>query len=278
MRFKGLFFIVLFMWFLPNEVGAEVKIDSLKTSSNIVIEEGEDSLDITFNKKNNKVDYYYVNICERSEETKKQKGCYKNYYSLILPDRDVIKMPVKKEGFYTYALLSVNKDKTITSISEVNFEFTNPTYLSSSFIVDTENVRVNELLETKFKGYENWSTSEKSRRIHQYIVNNYDYDYDILETEVFKRGQVHPDYDRVITHKKGICYDLASLYTSLLRLMGVPASISIGYATEGSVTGYHAWVTVEIDGEERIIDPTWDLLTNNYNYRIPSNYVEEYRY
>lgn len=278
MRIKVVLFILLGFMLLPEIANADIRVDRLNTNPEISIKAEDDSIQLSFNQKNEHVDYYYVNVCERNEMNKMEKGCYKDYFSYILPKKDTINMPVKNEGYYNYSVLSVNKDKTYTYYGEVNFEFFNPTYLSSSFIVDVEHPLIKEILTKEFKGYEKWSTSEKSKKIHRYIVNNYSYDYDILMTDEFKNGYLHPNYDRISVKNKGICYDLASLYVSLLRGMGVPAALSIGDATEGDFIGYHAWVTLSIDGEEKIIDPTWDLLTKNYTYRTKSNYVEHFKY
>jgi transglutaminase-like putative cysteine protease len=41
-----------------------------------------------------------------------------------------------------------------------------------------------------------------------------------------------------LTKKSGICLDLAALVVALLRIMGIPAKLTIGMADRQ----YHAWV------------------------------------
>jgi len=53
----------------------------------------------------------------------------------------------------------------------------------------------------------------------------------------------------------GICYDLAAMATAMLRIMGIPTKMVIGYADNQ----YHAWVEI-INGDKSIIyDPTVDI-------------------
>ncbi|NLY17439.1 MAG: transglutaminase domain-containing protein [Clostridiaceae bacterium] len=94
--------------------------------------------------------------------------------------------------------------------------------------------------------------SDKVKAVYNYIVENIDYDFEKLKT--LDKLYV-PDIDAVYNSGKGICYDYASLFASMLRSQGIPAKLVKGYSD--NIDGYHAWNEVFIDGEWVIIDTTY---------------------
>ena len=80
---------------------------------------------------------------------------------------------------------------------------------------------------------------EKVQKIYNYVVGNFTYDY--AKAKTVQSGYV-PDVDAVLSEKKGICLDYASVMASMLRSQEIPAKLMVGYA--GNV--YHAWITVYI--------------------------------
>jgi len=98
-------------------------------------------------------------------------------------------------------------------------------------------------------------TSDKVKAIYNYIVENIDYDFD----KINKLDKLYiPDIEAVFETGKGICYDYASLFASMLRSQGIPAKLVKGYSD--IIDGYHAWNEVYIDGEWVIIDTTYDAI------------------
>lgn len=95
----------------------------------------------------------------------------------------------------------------------------------------------------------NW---EKTEQIYQWITSTMIYD-----TEKAKAPPAldTPDIDQVLSAKRGICLDVASLTTVMLRSQGVPTKLVFGYVGET----YHSWVLVFSDKEERwvLLDPTF---------------------
>ena len=73
--------------------------------------------------------------------------------------------------------------------------------------------------------------------IYNYVVNNFTYDKQQAAT--VKSGYL-PVLDNVLAAKKGICFDYAGLMTGMLRSLGVPCKLVVGYAG----TAYHAWISV----------------------------------
>ncbi|MBD5133267.1 MAG: transglutaminase domain-containing protein [Clostridiales bacterium] len=73
--------------------------------------------------------------------------------------------------------------------------------------------------------------------VYDYVVKNLTYDKKLATT--VKSGYL-PVLDDVLAKKTGICFDYASLMTGMLRSLGVPCKLVVGYAG----TSYHAWINV----------------------------------
>jgi len=102
-----------------------------------------------------------------------------------------------------------------------------------------------------------------------YITNVYNYvtegiDYDLAKASNLPVNYI-PDIEETLETGKGICFDFASVMTSMLRSQGIPTRLEVGYA--GTV--YHAWISVylesigwveniiEFDGTDwTLVDPT----------------------
>ena len=80
---------------------------------------------------------------------------------------------------------------------------------------------------------------DKLTNIYRFMVDNFTYDTALAATVT--SGYL-PDVNKVLERKKGICFDYASLMSSMLRLQGIPCKLVVGYA--GTV--YHAWINVYI--------------------------------
>ena len=83
---------------------------------------------------------------------------------------------------------------------------------------------------------------QKVDAIFTYITDTIIYDYILAAT--VEAGYV-PDLDRVLSRKRGICYDYSSLMAAMLRSQNVPCKLVFGYV--GKI--YHAWISVWV-GEE----------------------------
>ena len=75
--------------------------------------------------------------------------------------------------------------------------------------------------------------------------------YDCVKAvKVSKNGDL-PDPLGCFMNKRGICQDIASLATGMLRAVGIKARLVIGYADRQ----YHAWTEASIDGKMYRFDP-----------------------
>lgn len=92
--------------------------------------------------------------------------------------------------------------------------------------------------------------SDVASAVYKYLVKHISYDTEKAST--VERGYL-PSPDRTLEEGKGICFDYASLAAAMMRSMGIPCKLIMGYV-DGTV--YHAWnsfylqeqgwVTVEI--------------------------------
>ncbi len=95
--------------------------------------------------------------------------------------------------------------------------------------------------------------AEKVSAIHQYIVDNYSYDFAKISTMT---SAYLPDVERNFASRKGICYDFASLFAAMTRSVGIPAKLIKGYTPNAK--GYHAWNEVYINDQWVTLDATYD--------------------
>jgi len=92
------------------------------------------------------------------------------------------------------------------------------------------------------------SELEKVQVIYQYILNNVVYDYDKAKKVV--AGELNgyvPTVDVILDSKKGICFDYSSLMGAMLRSVGIPTKLIMGYVAPNNA--YHAWNDVYIKGK-----------------------------
>lgn len=96
---------------------------------------------------------------------------------------------------------------------------------------------------------------EKVTAIHKYVINNISYDYKKASNV---SANYIPSIEETIMTKKGICYDYSVLTAAMLRSVGVPTKLMMGYKND--IKAYHAWNQVYLqDSNQWInIDTTYD--------------------
>ena len=88
---------------------------------------------------------------------------------------------------------------------------------------------------------------QKVQEVYKYILNNVVYDYDKANKVV--RGELNgyiPVVDVILNSKKGICFDYSSLMAAMLRSIGIPTKLIMGYVAPNNA--YHAWNDVYVKG------------------------------
>ena len=110
---------------------------------------------------------------------------------------------------------------------------------------------------------DDYNDFEKALALYEYMARNYTYDYE-MSSDMNERMKEQSAY-RCMTEKRGICNELARLYSILLMQVGVDVNNITGDVVSGLSTEGHEWNFVTIDGVSYHIDTTWaltsDLLT-----------------
>ncbi|WP_342438269.1 transglutaminase-like domain-containing protein [Paenibacillus sp. FSL L8-0436] len=159
-------------------------------------------------------------------------------------------------GAYKVSVLentSGNKYKVLSSETvDLSMSNTNAVYLSS-----VQNVKWNSSDKAVLKAKQltqGLTTDEaKVQAIYNYIVANVKYDYTLAANVT---QDYIPNNDNTLASKKGICYDYASLFATMLRSEGIPTKLVMGNTSYVSV--YHAWNEVLLNGKWVTIDTTVD--------------------
>lgn len=134
----------------------------------------------------------------------------------------------------------------------LNIDNNNLIFLNSIQNIDWEE---NSDYISKAKELVNGITDNKLKveKIYKYIINNYDYDFNKLNSLKY---DYLPDLNIIYDLQKGICYDYSSLFASMLRSLNIPTKLVTGYGD--NIKGYHAWNEVLINDTWVIIDTTYD--------------------
>ena len=93
---------------------------------------------------------------------------------------------------------------------------------------------------------------QKVKAIHDYIVNNTQYDYDNYLNDTIPESSYGPE--GVLVYGKAVCQGYAYAFELLCELEGIDCVVVSGTANGGG----HAWNQVKVDGVWYNIDTTWD--------------------
>ncbi len=119
-------------------------------------------------------------------------------------------------------------------------------------------------------------------KVYDYMIKNITYDYN--KAENVQPGYL-PDVDEILRIKTGICFDYSAVMTAMLRSVGIPTRMEIGYSGDA----YHAWLSVyvkdigwindiiQFDGNVwTLMDPTFDANADGNTSLIGSGKKTEY--
>jgi len=196
------------------------------------------------------------------------------------------------DGFYNVAIYQNLVQSKYTKVYEATFnvkledEF-RPFLLPNQYVsYDADTILVKKAGELT-KGMT--STMEVIETLYNYIVENYSYDKQLAANVT--TGYL-PDLDEFYERQTGICFDYAAGLTAMLRSVGIPAKLIVGYTGDD----YHAWINTYsresgwinavIYFEEnswKRLDPTFASSLNSSDdimkyIENDDNYVEKYLY
>lgn len=168
--------------------------------------------------------------------------------------------------------------ETITKLfsTKYNVYITNaqdPTYLADYFKskeqIDKCQKEIENIKEQILANIENESDFEKVKYIHDYLIDNIEYEQTFIEPNIYNI------YGALVS-KTCVCEGYAKALQYLLNEVELENVIVTGTATNNDgKTESHAWNYVKIDDEWYAIDTTWDdpiivggsKLTNKIKYR-----------
>lgn len=167
------------------------------------------------------------------------------------------------DGEYVIAILeniSGNKYRVIEK-EKVNLKLAdkNKVFLQSIQIINW-NEDMNAVNKARELTVNAKNDGEKVTAIYNYIISNYKYDYN-------KVNKINDDYipsiEETMEASKGICYDYSALFAGMLRSVGVPAKLIMGYKKD--VKTYHAWNQIYLKDINKwiTIDTTYDSIKNS---------------
>lgn len=179
-------------------------------------------------------------------------------------------------GEYVVAILENTDGSKYKSISakKISVVINNPTkvYLNPSQMLNwNENMEAIKKAKELTKGMT--TNKEKAFAIYDYIVKNFKYDYDKINSI---DNSYIPNPEAIFNSKSAICSDFASLYAVMLRSVDVPTKYVKG--NKNDISTYHAWNQVYLEDSNKwiTIDTTYDntLFRNNMNYSFEKNSSE----
>lgn len=213
---------------------------------------------------------------KRNVKTKVRISKDKSYYDYNLKTGDTFALQLGN-GEYTVMILENIKGKSYKVVykEEIILELKNDNvlYLQSIQNVNWDkNMKIIKIAKSLTKKAN--TDQEKAKFIYNYIVKNIKYDN--KKATSVKSGYI-PSIEVIDKSKKGICYDYASLYATMLRSVGVPTKLVMGKNIDIDV--YHAWNEVYIAKTDEwiTVDTTFDAANykNKANKNIEKN-AEDY--
>lgn len=237
----------------------------------------------TINK--NQVNNGVVDISYQSPQNKKikvmvAKGSVKYTYDLKANG----KFPLQSgNGDYTVSILenvSGNQYSLVTS-ETVNLKANNENsvYLQSIDMINwNNNMNAIKKAQELTKGLT--TDKAKASAIYDFVTNKVKYDNNKAATVA--AGYV-PSVDSTLNTSSGICFDYSVLYAAMMRSVGVPTKMIMGYNKD--ITEYHAWNEVYLSESNQwvVIDTTYDapsvqkgieisMIKNKSDYKTEKQY------
>lgn len=186
----------------------------------------------------------------------------------IYKEEDIQQFPLQMgNGNYTVRIMENtegNKYRTVsTKTIELNLANPEAVFLNSIQEINwDESMEAIKMAKALTKGMT--SDQEKVNAIYNYITKNISYDRKKVNTLT---TFYLPNIDSTLKDGQGICYDYSSLFASMLRSVGVSTKMVKGYTSE-LPNEYHAWNEVNIDGQWKVIDTTFDAVYVQANRKV----------
>ena len=203
----------------------------------------------------------------------------------IAPDTDVVIPLSLGSGIYSITIYENIQSNEYAMVYADDLDITLDDELTP-FLYPNQYVNFNENSDTTALAREltDGCTSELDAvaKVYDYMIKNITYDYN--KAENVQPGYL-PDVDEILKIKTGICFDYSAVMASMLRSVGIPTRMEIGYSGDA----YHAWVSVyvkdvgwindiiQFDGNIwTLMDPTFDANADGNTSLIGGGKKTEY--
>lgn len=189
------------------------------------------------------------------------------YKYFMEPSQEYVTLPLTAgEGeYYLCAYENAGGDQYSPILAQMlSLELSNefgPFLCSNQYVDFTMDSQAISLAQELTEGTED--ELDQVGELYHWVIRNISYDYG--KAVDVSPGYL-PDIDETLRTKTGICFDYAALMTAMLRSLGIPTKLNIGYLTQDV---YHAWISIYLeetgwidqiilfDGKEwRMMDPT----------------------
>ena len=165
-------------------------------------------------------------------------------------------------------LTLTTRTTTIGSVSTHRVELSNgdnSSYLKDNFNSQTKIDGKLNLLEAMqeevARQLEGYSDYEKIREVHNWMVDNIEYDVDLEADEPYS-------ISGALTEGKAVCEGYARGFKYIMDELNIPCILVSGTGTNSAgETESHAWNYVQLDGNWYAVDVTWDdpiVIGNGY--------------
>ena len=248
---------------IPSEMPA---FAATTMSDDVFVDNDNGTVQVTFTVDKDTTILILVDVPSENIDNTKNAHEAARYYYKLTEGKNVVNIPLTKgPGDYvirvckvlTTGKAAVLKSKTVT-LSEAKAQ---EVFDVANMIVDYQ---TSEQFIKKAKSLTKKCKTDKAKvkKIYNYIVQNFAYDYELLDVKV-ATSYYTPDNAMTFDRKLGICYDISSLFAAMLRSVDVEARVVTGYTP--NVKAYHAWTEVwDADKEEWYsIDCTYDMCLFN---------------
>lgn len=215
----------------------------------------------------NYTNYYYYSLPED------QRAVYKAFYEAIRDKKPYVDLVIDKNSF------SINDAATIMRyVYNDNPSFFYLDTLSCTYVRTWKGYRYGldyvyspeeiERYESLLKKGLEWfvrtfiksgmSDFEKEIAIHDFLVKNVEYDYEVLEQPT-KHSQDPYNVLGPLLKSKAVCWGYACAFKLLCDYSGLKCIVVTGDGCSDMENGPHAWNIIKLDGVPYHVDTTWDV-------------------
>lgn len=212
--------------------------------------------------------YYYHQLNKQEQEV------YKAFYDGVMTHEEIIPIPVRgkfSQESFERIFMAMTRDNPLiyflnqSACSTASDMFGHLAICPQYFFSKEKVKEYNRKIEKVVNGLAGQlrllecSDYEKEIRIHDWICQNIEYDYEGTDKSKLSRVIASHNILGVFAHHKAQCEGIAKAVKVLLNAVDVKCIVVTGDAVKKGESVPHAWNIVNIDGEPYQLDVTWDI-------------------